>query len=467
VISLSAFPTTYDLSAVDQVDFEARPDLRPVDDDARRAVVRMLAMDATIYGLGSVYQYVQLYDQAIDRGSAAYTGFDRFEHQREMTTPEFDVFKTPNVDTLYSNAWLDLTGGPAVVTIPAMGDRYYTLHFLDLYANATNLSSRTVGPGGGTFLVAPPSWNGDAPAGMTVFRVATPIMWILMRILVRDDRAGDDDVVRTLQDGVTVEPWPVGRPSRVDAGALPAVTVAESESDWRAFFGALDAVIRLAGVPVAEQAYVYRFQALGIGGPDPFDPDALDATSAAAAGEGFADALAVLAAVRKQVGEPVGSTGWVTGTAGQCGFNYLRRALQNFVGTGGNVLAEKKFYAAFTSCDGAPLDASRADYRVRLAPPPPVAGHWSLTMYPVSTGLLYANEIERYAVSATTPGMRLDPDGALTIEISHEPPADGPANWLPAPAEPFYLDIRTWDPSAEVRDGTWQPGPIERIEHQP
>src|SRR4051812_4643449 len=151
VTSLCALPATYDLSVVDQIAFEALPDLRPIDDDARRAVVRMLAMDATIYGLGSVCQAVQLCDQAIDRGSAAYPGFGTFEHQREMTTPEFDVFKTPNVDTLFSNAWLDLTGGPALVTIPAMGDRYYTLHFLDLYANATNLSSRTVGPGGGTF----------------------------------------------------------------------------------------------------------------------------------------------------------------------------------------------------------------------------------------------------------------------------------------------------------------------------
>ena len=48
-------PPSYDLSQVDQVAFEDRPDLRPAEASGRRAVARMLAMDATIYGLPSVY----------------------------------------------------------------------------------------------------------------------------------------------------------------------------------------------------------------------------------------------------------------------------------------------------------------------------------------------------------------------------------------------------------------------------
>ena len=144
-------PPSYDLARVEQMEFEDRPDLRPEDPRSRRAVAHMLAMDAAIYGLPSVYQYAQMYEQAVDRSSPVYTGFNVFHHQRAMATPEFTAFKTPNVDTLYSNAWLDLTHGPALVRIPAMGERYYTLQFLDMYANATNLSSRTVGPSGCAF----------------------------------------------------------------------------------------------------------------------------------------------------------------------------------------------------------------------------------------------------------------------------------------------------------------------------
>jgi hypothetical protein len=141
----------YEFAAVDQLQIESRPDVVPEDAGSRTAYARMLAMDAAIYGLPSVYQYAQMYAQAVDDSSPTYTGFDAWLHQRDVTTPDFEAFKTPNVDTLYSNAWLDLTQGPALLRIPKIGSRYYTLHFLDAYSNATNLSSRTVGPDGGTF----------------------------------------------------------------------------------------------------------------------------------------------------------------------------------------------------------------------------------------------------------------------------------------------------------------------------
>ena len=43
--------------------------------------------------------------------------------------------------------------------------------------------------------------------------------------------------------------------------------------------------------------------------------------------------------------------------------------------------------------------------------------------------------------------------------IQHERPADT-ANWLPAPAGEFYLDIRTWGPREQVRSGEWRPGAV-------
>src|ERR671935_1510414 len=122
-------PRGYELSDVDQLQVEARPDVVPRDDGARAQHARRLAAEATIYGLPSVYQYAQMVVQAIDGSSPTYTGFDAWYHQRDVATPEFDVFKTPNVDTLYSNAWLDLTGGPALIRVPPIRSRYYTLHF--------------------------------------------------------------------------------------------------------------------------------------------------------------------------------------------------------------------------------------------------------------------------------------------------------------------------------------------------
>jgi hypothetical protein len=446
----------YEFSQVDQFQVDARTDVVPRDAGERERYARRLAAEATIYGLPSVYQYAQMVVQAVDTSSRTYTGFDAWYHQRDVATPEFDVFKTPNVDTLYSNAWLDLTEGPAVIRIPPIRSRYYTLHFLDAYSNATNLSSRTVGEQGGEFLVTPPTWEGSVEAGVTRFRVASPYMWILMRILVRGS-ADDVEEVRALQDAVEIEPT-----TAVGGSEFVAVSPEAAESDWRSFFGALDFSLRANGHPVHEDAYVYRFRSIGVGGPRPLDVDALDDATVRGLQAGFAEAMELIRSARTEFADPVGDTGWTSGSAGEDGFNYLRRAIRNFIGTGGNVIAEKVFFATHTTGSGEALDASRTSYTVRLDPRPPVDGHWSLTIYPTATGLLHPNELGRYAIAATTPGLEYEADGSLTVLIQHERPAAA-ANWLPAPPGEFYLDLRTWEPGADIRNGTWRPGPVTPV----
>jgi hypothetical protein len=451
--AVAASLRSYDLLAVDQVRLPATVDTLPADRAARQAYARMLAMDATVYGLPSVWQYVQLHEQAVDTSSDLYTGFNAFLHQRELATPAFHAFKTPNVDTLYSNAWLDLTGGPVEVHVPPIEGRYFTLQFVDMYANATNLSSRTIGSSGGHFAVMTTTWDGPIPDGLVPFRVATPFMWILMRILVKD--AGVDvEVVRSLQDQVRLVPTAAS-----PAQCFPAVTAKQVESEPEAFFAALDWTLRHNGRPFQEEAYVRRFVAVGLGGSDPFAADSLDPAVREGIAAGYGDAMDVISRSRAQVGERT-ATGWRTGTAGEPGFNYLHRAIQNYVGTGGNVAAEKKFFVTFEDAEGRPLDGAH-DHRLEFDELPPADGHWSLTVYPSDTGLLYENELERYALGSTTPGLVTAPGGGVEILLQHKPPADS-SNWLPVPDGPFYVDLRLWEPRREATDGRWVPPRVER-----
>jgi hypothetical protein len=294
------------------------------------------------------------------------------------------------------------------------------------------------------------------PDGAKQFRVASPYMWILMRILVRDS-AGDVENVRALQDAVQITPT-----AAVGSGDFVATPPEAVETDYGSFFEALDFSLRANGHPVHEDAYVYRFRSIGLGCEEPLDVDALDDAVRRGLEAGFADAMDLISGARSDYAEPVGATGWISGSGGEDGFNYLKRAIRNFIGTAGNLREEKVFFAAHATVSGDPLDASRASYVVTLDPPPPVDGHWSLTLYPTATGLLYGNEIDRYAVAPTTPGLEYGPDGSLTVLIQHERPA-ADANWLPAPAGPFYLDLRTWEPREEVRRGEWQPGAVTPV----
>ena len=57
------------------------------------------------------------------------------------------------------------------------------------------------------------------------------------------------------------------------------------------------------------------------------------------------------------------------------------------------------------------------------------------------------------------PASEYGADGSLTVLIQHERPANA-ANWLPAPAGEFYLDLRTWAPGEEVREAAGSPGAV-------
>ena len=77
------------------------------------------------------------------------------------------------------------------------------------------------------------------------------------------------------------------------------------------------------------------------------------------------------------------------------------------------------------------------------------------------------NPIDRYSIGDRTPGLRYGDDGSLTIRIQQHPP-DGSdvANWLPAPAERFYLNARAYLPDPEFLDGTYRLPPVQRLADQ-
>jgi hypothetical protein len=91
----------------------------------------------------------------------------------------------PNNDTLYSIAWLDLSGGPVRFAYPAMDARYFSFAFLDPWTdNVACVSRRTTGGEARTLWLAPPDWTGEAPADVVPMRMASNDLWLLGRVLV-------------------------------------------------------------------------------------------------------------------------------------------------------------------------------------------------------------------------------------------------------------------------------------------
>jgi hypothetical protein len=438
---------SYRMEVVDQFDPTPGGDVLPKDPAARTALARSVAMEAVIYGLPSVYQYREMFVQAVDHASPRFTGFNRFAHDRDLAGPGYKAFKTPNSDTLYSNAWLDLTGGPVLIETPDVPLKYYTLNFLDMFSNASNIGTRTFGSRASRYLVAPATWTGDPPKGVTLFRVATPHAWILMRVFAQTP--SEVAIARGVQDGVKITPMAPAR----SAGAYPA-----PDADTAlGYLKVLDHVLRTDGHPDQEDALIYRFRAIGIGGPEPFDPGRLDPETRTGIEAGFADAMKIIAASRAQLGATTDS-GWTRVEKARYGFNYLSRATVNYVGLGANVDTENLSFNTFADHEGRPLDGSKGDYALSFKPPP-VNAFWSVTLYDAATFALYPNELQRYLINDRTPGLKANTDGSIDLLIQHAPPREA-ANWLPAPNRPFYLVVRSYLPKPEMISGGWRPEPV-------
>ena len=60
--------------------------------------------------------------------------WNEFGYARELLGPE-TTFVSPNNDTLYVLAALDLRPGPLVLHVPDSADRYYVLQFVDAWTN--------------------------------------------------------------------------------------------------------------------------------------------------------------------------------------------------------------------------------------------------------------------------------------------------------------------------------------------
>lgn len=444
-----AEPRSYDAAKADQFLEPLAEDIVPEDRETRVLYARHAAYDAAIFGQSAVLTYAQIHAQAVDEASKQHVGFNRFAHDRDLAGPGYAPFKSPNADTLYSNAYLDLSDGPVLLTVPPTAGRYFTLNFLDLYGNATNISARTHGTGGGRFLIATTDWGGTVPEGVTLFRVTQPFMWILMRVEAQNPAAVP--TVRALQDRFVLQPT-APAPRRRE---FPAAATLD---DPAGFLKVLDWVVEQAGVRNEELGHIRAFRGIGVGGPLSVDQAMADEAVREGVMAGFADARAVILRNLSQNGTRI--PGWrEPSDTGRYGFNYNYRATVNTLGTGANVRLENFAFTTFEDAEGERLDGSRGAYTLRLASPPPADFFWSLTVYDARTLELVPNSAAKYLVGGNTRGLVIGRDGSVTITLSRK---SGGANVLPIPDGPFYLVLRAQGPRRQLLDHSWRPVPVRK-----
>jgi hypothetical protein len=423
------------------------------------AEARAIAKEAWLYAYAPLQGYQTLWNQTQNKAFPGYVGgFNQFRHYARSATPADTDIVTPNNDTPYSWAWLDLRAEPIVLTLPAVpAPRYYVNQWFDLYThNFAYTGVRSTGRQAGTYLLAGPRWNGTVPKSITgVFRAETDFVGTLTRTQLNGP--ADIPALQALQAQYTLTPL-----SRFTGTAAPAAAPAVAWPIWDAnkaegigFISYLNALLPFMPTVPSERQMMVRFARIGIGPGVPFDPAQLDPSIRAAMEDGVASAAQELKA---KALTQTSSQGFF-GTRQELGPDYLTfRAMGAMLGIYGNS-SEEAFYASQqTGPDGKVLEG-RKRWVMRFEPSqlPPVTEFWSITMYKLPERLLVENPLNRYSIGDRTPGLKLGGDGSLEIYIQNENPGpDKASNWLPAPAGPFFFVARLYGPKSSVLKGTWK-----------
>jgi hypothetical protein len=439
---------------------------------------KAIAEEGFIYGLPIVMNYAVMYEYSVDKNSGQYKApFNQIKNEPRVYTYKDTAIITPNSDTPYSLAWMDLRAEPIVLSVPAVEKtRYYSVMLCD--GNTFNygyIGSRATGNEAGDYLVVGPNWQGATPAGIKkVFHSTTQLSVAAYRTQLFNPE--DMPNVERVQAGYKVQPLSayLKQPAPPPAPAID-FPKADSELVKKNFFEYLDFALQFAPAGPEERVIREKLARIGVGPGKSFNFNDLPIAHKLEIGLGMKDGEEkvdkYLAGGFKEV------NGWKIGSMfGDRLFysgDWLKRAAAAKGGIYGNDAAEATYPYTKALANGEALDGSKHSYTLTFATGqyPPVDAFWSVTMYDGKTQLLIENPINRYLInSPMLPGMKKNPDGSLTLYIQKDSPgADKESNWLPAPNDLIYLVMRLYWPKAEPPsilppgEGTWQPPAITMV----
>lgn len=441
------------------------------DEDAAR--IQSIAEEAYIYGLPIVMNYAVMYSYAVDKTSPQFKApFNQLHNEARVLTPRDRVIVTPNSDTPYSMAWLDLRAEPVVITVPAVDTkRYYSVQLVDGNTfNYGTFGSLTTGHEAGNYLAVGPDWTGDVPKGITrVFRSTTQFSLTIFRTQLSG--AEDIEEVKKVQAGYRVQTLSafLKRPAPPVA---PTIDFPKIDKDLAKsnFFAYLDFALQFAPAGPEEKAIRDKLAGIGIGAGN------FDRFKAVAARYRQQLGMGVKAGDEKLAEAVVNSgerrNGWQFQTASfgdreHYAGNWLQRASLAKAGIYGLNSSEALYPMTRTLADGEALDGSKHNYTLTFASGqlPPAKAFWSLTLYDGASQFLVENSINRYLInSPMLPGMTKNADGSVTLYIQKDSPgAAREANWLPAPNGPIYLVLRLYGPQKSALSGEWKNPPLVRV----
>lgn len=419
-----------------------------------------------ISGFPMMDLYRTLWETSFDPKRGHDRTLNEFFYFERLITSKDDWVITPNNDTIYSRAFFDLRNEPLILVIPPTKRQFWVpisdmRHDFDAAPSWDNLGQR-----GGAFALCAPGWQGVLPPGVQRIDMGTPIGWMLPRFAVNG--SADLPGALELQKQVLLIPlsqWGATNVTRPQPNPADFPRFTRNElTNAKEYFTTLNTVLRLAariGHPV-DEAMAGWLREIGMHPATKFDWDKLSPQTRRGLERAAADAHKMIADRMPRV-VPIANNWQIVRLDKRMSGEPMVAAAGAMLGLLWNPKEVSTYDVAFKDGSGAQLDG-RNRYVIRLAPPPPVNGFWSLTMYSAQNQLFVPNKLDRYAVGDRTKGTVYGEDGSIEIFLQHEEPTDRVerANWLPAPKGRFYLVTRHYSPRGPILTGDWLPPAVTK-----
>ena len=412
-----------------------------------------------------VFAYATVEHDKVLTAIAARLPFNRLYSEPRLLGPQDNKVVSPNNDTFYSRALLDLRGEPVVLQVPAVQGRYYSFQLVDMRTdNLDYIGTRATGNQAGRYLIAGPDWQGVVPEGFNaVIRSPSRLVFLLGRTEVKGET--DQKEAANVLTGYALQPL-----SQVIGGAAPEALAPlqlpayqdTKQGQAQTLFSRFNALAPLHEWTPGERLKLERYAAIGVIPGKAFDPPAALNEVIAQGAEAGRDQVRTASSQLS-----VEQQGWFRSPSnvGKFGDDDLTRAAVAWRYIYANDPVEAVYPMALHDAEGQTLDGTKT-YRLHFPAGqlPPVNAFWSLTLYDGKTQLLAANPIQRYALGDRSPGLRYDADGGLTLILQTDAPATAQqSNWLPTPQGPFNLLLRLYLPKTEALDGAYQLPTIARV----
>ena len=420
---------------------------------------RAIAKEAYIFTYPLVMNYRTMYMQAI-KGNGE---FGKWLHLESASPADTDIV-TPNNDTPYSYAWLDLRAEPWVLTLPRINKhRFYTSQWDDLWGYVLdNGGSVNDGNDGKTYLLVSPSWQGDVPKGITrVIRGESNFLGSLTRTQLI---GGNKDMPRVKE---IQQSYKLQRLSTYIGGKPPVAAPSINWPKWQEgdestvkYFNYVNFMLSFITAHDDDKSMHKKMASIGLKSGSDWDANKLNPTMLKAFKDGIADARAEF----KRRSEAKFDPADFFNTRNIIGTDYINRAMGVYLGIFGNTTDQSVYLTNVGDENGDQMDGSKHSYTMTFEAGklPPVKYFWSATMYKLPQRWLVDNKINRYSIGSSSDSLKKNKDGSLTIYISKDSPGKTKeGNWLPAPNGPFWIVLRTYGPSKEILTKQWQQPPYK------